>query len=171
MPEAASQRFLRDPDQAERRRELTTFIGPNAQSYLSVYDQMVQEANRAPGTKPKFAFFQSGFNVAAFFLGPVWFFYRKLWIWATALVVVYIALGFTPFANYIGVPLGMALAMSAKRFYLLHAISSISKLANTDSASLTAVGGVSRTAGLVSVLIVLVLFAFSIYSAIHLGTA
>ena len=170
MPESASQRFLQDPNQAERRRELTAFIGPNAQSYLSVYDNMVREANRPPGTKPKFAAFQSGFNVATFLLGPVWFFYRKLWIWAAALILLYIALGFTPYSSQIGIPLGMALALSAKRFYLLHAISSISKSQSTDSAALAALGGVSRTAGWISGTIVAALFVFSIYSAVHFGT-
>ncbi len=165
MPESASQRFLRDPDQAERRRELTAFIGPNAQSYLSVYDSMVEEANRAPGTRPKFVLFQSGFSVASFLFGPAWFFYRKLWVWGSALAVVYIALGFTPFANRVGIPLGMAVALSAKRFYLLHATSSISKLAGRTDASLTAVGGISTTAGWICGVVFAILLAFIINDA------
>lgn len=160
--------FMKDPDPVARRVELAQFIGPNAESFLKIYDHMRSVANRPPGEKVKFSFFANGFNAGAFFLGPVWFFYRKLWGWAWGVVGLVVVLGLLPIGNRIGLPLGVGLAVAANQLYTAHAISAVIKMRAAagggpiPAEQLAQAGGVSKTAGWIAGGVYLVLVALGI---------
>lgn len=143
--------FLADPDPQARRAELVAFIGPGSAPFLKMYDAL--QAPAAAGRRPKFGATNS-FVVMAFFLGPCWFFYRRLWIWAWSLVAVILFVGFLPLPRNTGVILGVVLAIMGRFAYLQHAILRIAKLRGggpvADLALLAREGGVSPVAGWVS---------------------
>ncbi len=150
MAESAQLRFLRDPEPDKRREELRLFLGPNAAAFLPAYDKMVADANRPAGAKRKLGFYRYGFTTAAFFVGPVWFFYRKLWVWGWSLTGIIVALAWLPLPSRTGLLLSMAMALMAKQIYLNHAIVKIAALREAREPSpeeLQAAGGVSKTAG------------------------
>ena len=160
--------FLKDPDQASRRAELVAFFGPNADKFLRGYDEQVVIANRAPHEKTKFSFNARAYVWPAFFIGPVWFFYRKMWAWGAGLTVLVLVLGLIPLRTNFGFPLGVALAFGGGSLYLSHAIKTIEQLRQQspggvlDPAQLAAVGGVSKTAGWVGGIIYVLLLLLSI---------
>ena len=96
MAENAYLAFLRDPDQSARRAELETFIGPNAAPFMKVYDRLQQDAVASVGGRARFRFAGGGFCVPAFFVGPVWFFYRKMWVIGAVIVGLLAVLAFLP---------------------------------------------------------------------------
>ena len=160
--------FLRDLDVEARRAELRAFIGPHPEPFIKMYEALRAQALAG---RPKFGATTS-FVVMAFFLGPCWFFYRKMWIWAWSLVAAIIVLAFLPVTNRIGLFLGVALAFSGRFAYLQHAIGRIVKLRGpapqADLTLLTREGGVSARAGWISsagylLLTVLVVAALFLY--------
>lgn len=157
-------RFLRDPDPEARRAELAAFVGPNAEPFLKMYDRL-----RERPEKPAFRAMTS-FVVMAFFLGPCWFFYRRMWGWAWALVAVMVALAFIPGSSRAGFPLAIALSMFGRYSHLSRAFSVIERLrggaAVADPDELRRAGGVSRAAGWTSSAVYLVLAAIGIAAAV-----
>ncbi|WP_164981628.1 DUF2628 domain-containing protein [Silvibacterium dinghuense] len=146
--------FLLDEDQEARRAELMAFIGPNADKFMPTYDSMrARLVAPAGGKKPKII---RGFVAAAFFLGPVWFLYRKMWMVSLIIlgVVVVFALLPIPGGNRIGLPIGIALAISGKYTYVEHAMKRIIALRGAspvaDLSVLAKEGGVSKPAGYIS---------------------
>jgi hypothetical protein len=145
--------FLKDPDQPARRAELLAFIGPNPAPFMKTYDQQVATANREPGSKIKFAF-GSGFLWAPLFLGPVWFFYRKMWGWGLGITGLIVVLGLLPIhGNGVGIGLGAGCAVGGALLYVSQAIRQIEALraacggGPVDLRELAARGGVSKAAG------------------------
>ena len=160
--ENAHTRFLRDPDAQARRAELEAFIGPNARPFLLQYDRLRERPER-----PRFNAMAS-FVAMAFFLGPCWFFYRRMWGWAWAIVALMAALGFVPGSTRVGVPLAVSLAMFGRYAYLSRAFGRIEKLRGgaglADLETLRQAGGVSRAAGWISSGIYLALVALALVS-------
>ena len=142
---------MRDPDPLARRCEVSTLFGPHSDKYLALYDRMYAVANRPAGEKFKFSFAGNGFNAAAFFLGPVWFFYRKLWVYAWSITALIVVVGLLPVGNRLGLPIGIGLALGANQIYVGHAIATIAKMHKAGGApspeQLAKAGGVSTTAG------------------------
>ena len=167
MPaETAYTRFLRDPNTAARRAELEAYVGPNPAPFLKLYDRLRERPDR-PGQ----AMFS--FVALAFFLGPVWFFYRKAYPWAWGIVVLQVVLIGLPVGRGAGIGLGVALAMIGRYTYLQRAIGRISKLrgqdAVADPALLARDGGVSRVAGWVSGLAYLALAVLTVVAYVLPG--
>jgi len=169
--------FLSDPDQASREMELKIFLGPNAERFIPAYRGLRPGASG----KPSFSLRGAGFSIGAFFTGPVWFFYRKLWsaAWTvTALLVVFAGLGLVfPHAplNRLGLPIAVILALNANRICVMHAVQRIQTLRTPDGTVtqevLTSQGGISKRAawiaGLVYGGITLLSFLSIIYLAMH----
>ena len=151
MAENAYLAFLRDPDQSARRAELETFIGPNAAPFMKVYDRLQQDAVASVGGRARFRFAGGGFCVPAFFVGPVWFFYRKMWVIGAVIVGLLAVLAFLPLTSRVGLPLAFVMALMGRRIYVQHAIGLIQKARHTqgamDSQACARAGGVSKAAG------------------------
>lgn len=165
--------FLRAPDQDVRRAELSTFFGPHAETFLRTYDRMQEDAVRAAGSRPRFSLFRGGFEVAAFFLGPVWFFYRKMWVIAWVIVAALAVLAFIPVLSRAGVALSVVLAMMAHRVYVQHAIGTLEKMRRADGTldpeAMRAAGGVSKPAGTISGVIFGLLWVATIIGLVYLA--
>ncbi len=175
MPAASIAEFLRDPDQIHRREELLAFFGPHADIYLTVYDRLHSTANRVPGQKFQFNFFGGGLSGPAFFVGPVWFFYRKMWLYGgilTGLMVLLAALPAFLSVGRLSLPISIGIAIGAKQIYVSHAISTIQKLRAANPAltpqTLAQAGGVSKTAGWISGAIYALLLLLGIGGTIYI---
>ena len=159
MPDTTYLDFVKDPDQATRRQELVTFFGPNPGKYLAIYDNMAAIANRPAGTRPPFQLFGGGFSWPAFFLGPIWMLYRKMWLWGGIILAVFLIFTFLPLPRGAGIGLAAGMAVAGARLYVTSAISTVSKLRG-DPARLSAAGGVSPLAGWVSGVIYVLVVGF-----------
>ena len=154
-----------DSVESRRRAEMSAFIGPHADAFLPVWASMqARAAPRAPGEKrPKL---KLGFVAMAFFLGPCWFFYRKMWLWAWLLTGLIVLLGFLPIPPTTGAPVGIAFAVFGRQAYLSNAQKRIAKLRGgaefADLEALRRAGGVSPVAGWVSSGLMVGLFALAI---------
>ncbi len=172
MANQAYQHFLLDPDAEARRQDFASFVGPNAAAFLPVYERARAAANRPPGEKVKFSFLGNGFNVGAFFGGPVWFFYRRMWAWAWGLTVVLFLIGLIPGTSRIGFPVGISLGLGANQLYVAHAITKVAKLRAAGMVApqqLAAAGGVSKLAAWIAGTILAGLFALTIWALFTLG--
>ncbi len=163
--------FLADPNQEARHAELRDFFGPSADTFLKVYDNVRASTPQVTGQRPKFQLFGGGFEVAAFFLGPVWFFYRKMWLMAWIVVGLMVALAFIPF-RAVGMVLGFTLATMAHRLYVQHAVQKLVALHATNAtvtpALVQAAGGVSKPAGIISGVIYGLLWLLAVASIFYL---
>ena len=125
------------------------FFGPNAAVYLRAYDRMRDGLVARPGGRWR-GLFLSGMSGPAFFVGPVWFFYRKLWVYGAVLTGVLVGLDFLPIGR-LSLPISLGIAVMAKPVYLQHAMATIERLRGPDGridpGRLLAAGGVSRLAG------------------------
>ena len=164
--------FLTDPDQEARRAELRAFIGPNADAFMPQYEVMRARVGAEPKQKGRY---KASFVVMAFFLGPCWFFYRRMWVWAWSLVALYVALAFLPFTSRVGLPLALAMAMVGRQAYVASAVHRIVRFRNAPAPSEAkrVPGGVSPVAGWVSslilgVLAILGLAAIILAASLHL---
>ncbi len=161
-------RFLSDPDPAARRAELEAFVGPNSAPFLKMYERL-----RASPARPGFGAMQS-FVVMAFFLGPCWFFYRRMWGWAWGFIAVLVVMALLPLPRTAGLIAGVVLATQGRYAYLTHAFGRIEKLrdagagAGADLDVLRRAGGVSATAGWVSIA-AYVLLSLAALAAIYLS--
>lgn len=167
MPDTTLTAFLKDSDQAARRAELAAFCGPRPDKFMRIYDSMAAVANRPPGERPKFKFFDGGFCWPAFFLGPIWMFYRKMWVYAGIVLAILFIFSLLPLPRGVGVGLGVAIASVGARLYVTHAISTINKLRG-NPAQLAAASGVSLLAGWISGVLYVLLAG---YLAIHMANA
>ena len=174
MPDnSAYYAFLADPNQDARRAELRDFFGPNADVFLRAYDKLREDTPQVSGGRPKFRLFGGGFEVAAFFLGPVWFFYRKMWMIAWIIVGLMVVLAFIPVRS-VGLVFGLILAGMAHRTYVQHAVTKLAKLhasqALVTPAIVQAEGGVSRPAGTISGIIFGLIYIVAIASIVYLAS-
>ena len=150
MAENAYLAFLRDPDQASRRVELETFIGSNAAPFMKVYDRLQQDAAGSASGRAKMRLLGGGFCAPAFFTGPVWFFYRKMWVIGAVVVGLFAALTLLPGTSRVGLPLAIIMALMGHRTYVQYAIGVIQKrrtAGGVDAETLMRAGGVSKVAG------------------------
>ena len=164
--------FLLDPDADARRQDFTTFVGPNAKAFLPAYERARAVANRAPGEKVKLTLGGTGFNVGAFFVGPVWFFYRRLWVWACGLTVALFLIGLIPGTSRIGLPVGLGLGFGANQLYVSHAITRVARMRAQGRGApeqLAAAGGVSKVAAWIAGTVFALLMALTLYGLFTLG--
>ncbi len=165
--------FLKDPDQVSRRAELAAFFGPHAETFLKTYDKLREDTVRAEGGRPKFRFFGGGFEAAAFFLGPVWFFYRKMWVMAWVVVALLVVAAVLPIASRIGLILSVLLGFLGHRTYVQHAIGKLQTMrladGTLDPVSLREAGGVSKPAGIVSGTIFGLMWVVGIVAIVYLA--
>lgn len=165
--------FLADQNQEARRAELRDFFGPNAETFLRAYDKLREDTPSVSGGRPKFRLFGGSFEPAAFFLGPVWFFYRKMWTFAWVIIGLMIVVSFLP-VHSVGLILSIILAGMAHRSYVQHAVTRLSKLHATNAvvtpAMVQAEGGVSKPAGIISGVIFGLLYVVFIAALIYLLT-
>ncbi|MCQ8279728.1 DUF2628 domain-containing protein [Acetobacteraceae bacterium KSS8] len=151
--------FLRHGDPAERRDELRRYIGPNADSFLPVYDRMqAKQSSALPWT---------GFCWPAFFLGPVWFFYRKLWLFAGLLCAIILAVALIPKLPPIsGLIVSFISARMARWLYLTDAMKRLEALRETGQinrpGAIERAGGVSKPAAWISGIIFGLLYAVTL---------
>ena len=165
--------FLADPNQEARYAELRDFFGPNADKFLPVYEKLRASTPQVTGQRPKSQLFGGGFEPAAFFLGPVWFFYRKMWLIAWLIVGLMVVLAFIPF-RAVGMVLGITLATMAHRVYVQHAVQKLVALHASNAvvtpALVQAAGGVSKPAGITSGVIYGILWLLAVISIIYLAS-
>lgn len=165
--------FLTDPDDDARRLELTAYFTPNPAPFLKTYELLRERAlAKQAGQRVRFRF--GGMCVPAFFFGPVWFFYRKLWGWAVATVVLLAAVPFMPdpVSRRIGLPLGMALGLAGRHAAVNKAIGRLQAMRQAGQplgvAQIIQAGGVSRLAGWISGVVLGVLIALSTVAMFYL---
>ncbi len=174
MP-TASDLFFRDPDQDSRRAELRDFFGPNADVFLRTYDRMRTAALAPKGSGSFWTNLRvGGFEPAAFFCGPVWFFYRKMWAWAWGITAFEVIFGVIASLLHLrgGFAAGAILSVMAHRAYVDQAMASIAKLRGPSGAldpqAVRMAGGVSKTAGWISGTIYFLLIALTIVGLVLL---
>ncbi len=170
--------FANDPDQMSREAELRDFVGPNAEKFLAAYRKM----RPGPDGKTRFRIFGEGFCWPAFFLGPIWFFYRKMWAVAwgiVGLLVVTNVLGILAPSlpiQRIGFPVAVIIGGWAFRLYVTQAASRLNTMRTANGGVLRPetvrqAGGVSVTAawvsGIVYGLVVLLGIIGLVYAAQH----
>ena len=143
--------------QEDKHEDLATFLGPNADKFLKIYEMR---------DKPR-----SKLNWAAFFLGFVWFFYRKMYLIGALFVVLPIVLGYL-------IPVG-GVATSAVAGHLgngLYLRDAIRRIKKADElglhgeeriAYLKRAGGVSWPAGVIAGLFFAGIIALVLLSHAH----
>ncbi len=151
--------FLRNGDPAERREDLRRYIGPNADSFMPLYNKMV--------AKQSSAIAWGGFCWPAFFVGPVWFFYRKLWVFAGLLCAMIVAVAVIPqLPATSGLIISVMAATMARRAYLTEAMKRLEVLRESGRihwpGAIEQAGGVSRKAAWISGIIAGVIYAAEI---------
>lgn len=131
------------------------FIGPNP-------DKFIQAAGVGVGGKQSWSW-----NWAAFFTGPVWFFYRKLYLTGACLLLIPVMLVviFPKLANF-NIGFGGLMGMGANSLYVWHASRMISKIKKLGLSPeefkdrLRKTGGTSPAGAVFGVLIILPLLVF-----------
>jgi hypothetical protein len=171
MAARALTQLASDPDQPSRRAELLAFIGPNPKSFLTLYQRLVADT---AAKERRLTSLVGGLCAPAFFLGPVWFFYRKMWLWASGYCVVMVLLAMLSFGGQTGLVLSVIAALVARLAYLDHAARTIAKLRRTHPVDermyltqLAEAGGVSKLAGWISGVFFAAVLAVATYAALH----
>ena len=163
--------FMQDADQASRRAELEAFFGPKAEYYLKAYGHMWASVTKQPGASGRFQIFKA-VVWPAFFVGPVWFFYRKMWGWASGLTVMVLVIGSIPMLARAGFPVGIAMAGLGPTIYVNHAIRKLAAMRGVDGRveleRARAAGGVSKTAGWIAGTIYALLTALAVLNLVLL---
>ena len=172
MANQAYMQFMQDPDAAARLADFGVFVGPKVKAFLPAYEKQRAAANRAPGEKVKFEWASGGFNAGAFFGGPIWFFYRRMWAWAWGLTVALLLIGLIPGTSRVGLPVGIVLALWGNQLYVTHAVTKIAKLREAGRGSveeLQRAGGVSKLAAWISGIVYAGLIALTFWALFTLG--
>jgi hypothetical protein len=125
--------------------ELALFIGPNADRFQGAFE----------GTQPKML--EGGGGIAFGFCWPAllfsfaWFFYRKMWAFGLALLLIPPALAFVLETRGGGLGVMIAVAMFAKSLYVQHAVAKVGAVreAGGGDDAIAAAGGVSVAGGAV----------------------
>lgn len=141
--------MYQDPDQESVRQDLTLLFGPRSDYYLKEYEAIRQRKVAGEALRPSW-------NWSVFFGAFVWFFYRKLYVYGAALVIVPIVLTRLLGDSPLGFSAGVMLCVLANYVYVDWALWHVAK-ANTLNlqgeervAYLRRVGGVSKWAGGIS---------------------
>jgi len=147
--------------------DIAAYIGPNAERFRSAWEkQRTLILTKGSG-------FGWTFCWPALVLSYVWFFYRKQWALGSILLVLpaVITVAYPAAAGGLA-GMGIAFGMMAKGFYLLGAVSKITKIRAklADDAArktaLAAAGGTSKLAGIISGIV----FALSVAAVIMSAT-
>lgn len=124
---------------------LQAYIGPNSHKYENAINSVI--ANKQKMT----------WIWAAFFAPFAWLVYRKLYVHALAILIAIIGFGLiVPSNSGIGVSLGVIIAMLYKVAYVKRAKKQISEILadrlnpEDTMAQIQALGGVSKTAGIIA---------------------
>ncbi len=149
--------FLTDPDVDARRHELSLYFAPHPAPFLKDHDRMrAQTLARQAGARLTWG--GAGVCWPAFFFGPVWFFYRRLYGVAWTIVAILVLVNVVGYVSTVsldrlGLPFNMALAVIGRRAALHRAFRRLESLRRdtrvTDDAILKA-GGVSRPVAWIS---------------------
>jgi hypothetical protein len=134
------------PDQGRVHADLAAFFGSRAEAYLKTYEKM----RAATGWRR----LQSiGWCWPAFFSGFAWFFYRKMYVLGTIVVVVPVVLGLV-INTGTGI-VAVVIAMYGKGYYVQSALRHVLKadeiglVGQERSDYLRGAGGVSIAAGVI----------------------
>ena len=144
-------------------QDRAAFVGEKYQTY---YQQQFQEMT------PKKPY--AGFNIAAFFFGVIWLFYRKMYSYAVMAIALIILIGVIEtvleidgFASTLG--LSVAFGVFGNTLYKHHVDKQIAKLRQLEkgdlSVELEKCGGTNVVAGLIPLLIVLGLIGLAIMNS------
>jgi hypothetical protein len=135
------------------REEFAAFIGDNAEKYLTKFRKFYADGH------DKFAF---TWHWPAFFIPYIWMAYRKLYVWAFALIL----LGFVPFLAYL---YSIVFGLTGNYLYYKHVKKKILKLKTTqtfsDSTQMTVAlrktGRTNSGAMVIALLAYAIIFLFS----------
>lgn len=149
----------------QREQDIHDFVGSDSPKVLERFlaiDPAMEDQLDTVGSRDRFRLQRQidrnlrGWNWVAFFLPYAWLLYRKLYLWATALLAI--AVGFVLLfpeadATFMGAAIAVTAAMYSYRFYYPHMKAKIAKadaleLTGADrSAFLQTAGGVSIIGG------------------------
>jgi len=148
-PPSPAQALFDVPDQWRVRAELERFFGPNANSFLDLYERMrALPANKRSGIRTWGPVFLGSFT---------WFFYRKMYVYGAIVIFMPLVLSYL-FGSVSGV-LAFIYAISAKVWYVNYALGRIAKADQLELSGaertdyLQRAGGVSLPAGIFAGLI------------------
>jgi hypothetical protein len=137
-------------DQGQVRADLAAFFGPNADVYLATYEKMrAAQPNRRTSVRT--------WSWPVFLGSFTWFFYRKMHTYGAMVILLPLVLGYL--FGGVGGGMFVIFAISAKNWYVVHALGRICKadelgLAGAERADyLQRAGGVSLPAGIFAGLI------------------
>jgi hypothetical protein len=157
--------LLEEADQHRIYDDLATFFGPNADTYLDIYERMRIASTGSRRKMPR------TWSWPVFFGSFTWFFYRKMYGYGAMLiftpVIVAYLLGSSSWVT------GLLFAMGAKGWYVQSAVRRVYKADQLGLSGrerqdyLQQAGGVSRVAGVFAGLIYALLLAAVIYAAAH----
>jgi hypothetical protein len=154
------------PDQGRVRADLAAFFGPQAETYLRVYDKMQPDGKN----------WVMSWSWSGFFAPMVWLFYRKLYLYGVLCTVASLALGFV-FDFSAGSWIAVVIGASAKAWYVSAGLQHVAKadelglLGDERRDYLRRAGGVSPAAGLlmgVAYVAIIALLIVSIVSGLDL---
>lgn len=136
------------------------FIGPNP-------DKFIKAAGVGAGGKQS-----TTFNWPAFFIGPIWLFYRKLYLWGACLLLVPVVLVVIfPQLSKVSFGYGVLLGLLGHKIYMNHATSKIGKIKKLDLSDdefkdrLKKAGGTSPAGAVFGVVITVALIVLPILGA------
>lgn len=100
--------------------DLQRFIGPNAPLFIEVWRETPD------GKLPAFKYF----SIPAFFLGPFWFLYRKLYFWAIGVTALMISapIIFAEIWEIALIVIGVGMGFVAKKFYVTWAVQRVKSI-------------------------------------------
>ena len=161
------------------RRDLRTFLGPNADVFLDIWDRMelVKEPGGLRARLIALRIASDRNNVFSWswpvFLMPIpWLMYRKMYLWAALWILIPIFLGILDFELEGMTGAQIMLAMYGKSFYLARAEKKVKKIsdqaANEEERRglLQKAGGVSLPAGIMGGAIFVTLIGLTIFATV-----
>ncbi|HEU0071222.1 MAG TPA: hypothetical protein VFS04_08000 [Alphaproteobacteria bacterium] len=146
-------------DMAVNVESLSAFIGPRAQTYVRHWQNTTAGARK----------FYSGIVWQVLLVPVPWLLYRKMYL--AAAVVFFLPIAFEllfPGNKVFGIPFAVAIAISAKDYYLYHAKTKIKKIAarypdtEQQREKIARTGGVSWPAAIIGVVVMAVQVSFAI---------
>lgn len=144
-----------DAPARDERTLLAMFVGPNAERYLMIYD------SNYGGQAARKVFSRAKANFIAGFFPLPWFFYRKLYLEGTALILLPFLLGYL-FPNFAGKGISgmfVAIIIIANDYYVNRALRKIARIEKSGEpiekrdARIRRAGGVSIAGAVVGAVI------------------
>jgi len=134
---------IHDPEAQRDETLFRAYVGDKADKYMLNFKRLKKGDTR------------SGFNIGAFFLGFVWFFYRKMYLAGAVIILIPVVLltVLPDLAGVIASGVGVALALMANTYYVKSVNKNIEQMKALDLPEdellnrLRAKGGTSKVAG------------------------